>query len=500
MEWAKEFLDAYRYFIYLSLLLLLSVLILIKWWNRIKFWWMCTWMKFPLIGKISKLSKDIETMDDKNWFYSEASICGDFYSYYSKYNKDAKLYENSKSYLSKADELGRKPFPIYMWFVVGTLVILEALGFGYVLAGWTIPGASESLQQQGALGIALIISIILVGFTHWSGHEIYHNSLIKKIRIWFINNRNDNKPNLERDSAVSLEHDYKDDGQPNYLQLLNRVKANATVTPSWIITIITAILIISIAIGATYVRGQVLEKQLTAEVNNKQTNIFSPLPTELTKNQQEADDKALKDSQDSDRKGGWATFIVLAVIFVFIQLLGIMFGYRFGFAGRESEDAYKNCFSFASKQEFINYYKNEKERIAKIAQQNLQTLQQRMAQKSIAIGTSAKQSEIIKKRENRTFLSYVQIKNEESLQYDIADNSMKKRSKMIEEEETIQETPIPHISCSNCGHSLEKNEKFCSNCGTPSHKDTKPTCPLCGTVYSEGTKFCAQDGNPLELR
>ena len=508
MEWAKEFLEAYRYLVYSALLVLLSVFIIIRWWDNIKFWWMCTWMKFPVIGKIATLSKDIETMDDKNWFYSESIICGDFYSHYNKYNKDATLYENSKSYLSKSDELGRKPFPFYMWFVVGILVVLEALGFGYVLAGWTIPGASESLQQQGALGIALIISIILVGFTHWSGHEIYQNSLVKKVRIWFINNRNDDKPNLERDSSVSLEHDHNDDAKPNYLQLLNRIKANATVTPSWIITIITAILIFSIATGATYVRGQVLEKQLTAEVSNKQTNIFSPLPSELTKNQQSADDKALKDSQDSDRKGGWATFIVLAVIFIFIQLLGIMFGYRFGFAGRESEDAYKNCSLFASKQEFINYYKNEKEKIAKIAQQKLHELQQRMAQKSVATGTSAKQSEMIKKTEHRTFLTYVRIKNDESLQYEIADNaSMLKRAEMMTEK-TIKETTSPSIDkttetstyCSNCGTIVNEGEKFCSNCGTAHKKNEKPTCPECGKVYPEGTKFCANDGKVLELK
>ncbi len=496
MEWAKEFLEAYRYIIYAVVLLLLTVIILRQWWEKIKFWAMCTWMEFPVIGKIASLSKDIETMDDKNWFYSESILCGDFYSYYNKFNKDASLYENSKSYLSKADELGRKPFPFYMWFVVGILVILEALGFGYVLAGWTIPGASESLQQQGALGIALIISIILVGFTHWAGHEIYHNSLLKKIRVWFINDRNDSKPNLERDDTVSLEHDYRDDQKPNYIKLLNRVKANATVTPSWVITIITAFLIVSIAIGATYVRGQVLDKQLTAEVNNQQTNVFSTLPSALTKTQEKADHKALEDSQDSDRKGGWATFIVLAIIFVFIQLLGIMLGFRFGFVGRESEEAYKHCSAFSTKQEFINYLKHEKEVIAKIAQQKLQELQQKMAHKAVTIGTSAKQSEIIKKRENRTFLNYVQIQNRENVQHEA---NMKSVHVEPQETQTVVAKEMP--LCSNCNTALEKEAKFCPNCGTSTiQKEKVPTCPQCSKVYTNGVKFCAEDGQALELR
>ncbi len=122
-----------------------------------------------------------------------------------------------------------------MWIVVFALVILEALGFAYVLAGFTIPGASESLQQYGAFGIALIISIILVGFTHWTGHEVYKNSILKKIRTYYSNDRREEKKNLEPDSKVKLENNNIDDEEKNYLQLLNRVSTNATVTPTWII-------------------------------------------------------------------------------------------------------------------------------------------------------------------------------------------------------------------------------------------------------------------------
>lgn len=498
MEWAKEFLETYRYIIYTVVLLLLTVIILRQWWEKVKFWSMCTWMEFPLIGKIASLSKDIETMDDKNWFYSESTLCGDFYKYYNKYEGDASLYEKSKSYLSKADELGRKPFPFYMWFVVGILVILEALGFGYVLAGWTMPGASESLQQQGALGIALLISIILVGFTHWAGHEIYHNFLLKKIRVWFNNDRNDNKPNLAREAKLDdIDYVHMDDQKPNYIQLLNRITDNGgKVTPSWVIPIITAFLIVSIAIGATYVRGQVLEKQLTAEVNNQQTNVFSNLPSALTKTQQAADHKALEDGQDSDRKGGWATFVVLAIIFVFIQLLGIIFGYKFGFAGKQSLQAYKNCSAFSTKQEFINYFKREKEVIAKIAQQKLQELQQKMAHKAVTIGTSAKQSEIIKKRENRTFLNYVQIQNRENIQHE---ENMKNVHNEPQELKTVVATET--LLCSNCNAKLEKEVKFCPNCGTSTiQKEKVPTCSQCGKVYANGVNFCAEDGQALELK
>ena len=173
IEFLEDFLVTQRLLISIILLSLITAVIIMKYWDRVKFWWTCTWYSFPVIGKISKLSKDITSVDEKGWFSSETTLCSDFHRYYDRFDKDPEHYDRCKSYLSKADELGRKPFPLIMWIVVFALVILEALGFAYVLAGFTIPGASESLQQYGAFGIALIISIILVGFTHWTGHEVY---------------------------------------------------------------------------------------------------------------------------------------------------------------------------------------------------------------------------------------------------------------------------------------------------------------------------------------
>jgi len=501
----QEFLDAYRYLIYTVLVMLVSLVIFINYWEQIKLWWTCTWMKFPFIGKISKLSKDTDSMDSNNWFSSETTICADFYNYYDKYDKDAKHYERCKSYLSKVDELGRSPFPALMWIIISALVILEALGFAYVLSGFTLPGASESMQREGALGIALIISTILVGFTHWTGHEIYKNSLIKKIRVWFNNNRKDDKPNLERNYKVVLEQNNLDDNEPNYIQLLNRVNTNATVTPNWMISIITAIFIIVIAIGATYVRGQVLEKQLNNEISNVQTNVYAPYPTEIVNTQEKADKKALKERQNSDRKGGWATFIILAVVFVFIQLLGILFGFKWGFVGKESRIAYDDSHHFRTKQEFITYFKKEKDRIAKIAQQYLQNLQHTMSRYASLNGTSAKQLELIKNDDSRTFLNYILMRYNENSEHETRINSIasnnQEYSSLIEKEPVdIVNSTNKNIFCEKCGASIDAEANFCNECGTSiSTKKKVPTCPECNTQYEENVKFCSNDGTMLEL-
>lgn len=506
MDALKEFLEAYRYLIYTALLILLTAIVIRNYWFRIKFWWTCTWYNFPLIGKIAKLSKDTKSMENNGWFSSESTLCSDFHAFYDKFDKDAEHYDRCKSYLSKVDELGRRPFPMIMWIVIFVLVIIEALGFAYVLAGFTIPGASESVQQYGAFGIAIMISIILVGFTHWTGYEIYKNTLIKKIRVYFGNDRRDDKPNLERNASVTLESNELDNTDKNYLQILNRVNTNATVTPSWLVTVISAIFIVIIAVGATYVRGQVLEKTLNEEISNVQTNVYSSYPSDLGNSQSKADNKALKEGIGATEKGGWATFIILAVLFIFIQLLGILFGFKWGFAGKESQIAYEDSFSFRTKQDFINYFKQEKENIAKIAQQKLQLLQQKMYQIGSSTSTSSKEMESLKNKDKRTFLQYVITQHHENLKYDVEKRKIEtnfenmvdtKINNVIEEKiEVVEKAQF----CHECGTKVSENSKFCAGCGKQLEVKPKvPTCPTCNTVYDENIKFCSNDGMKLEL-
>jgi len=415
-------------------------------WHEVKFWWLNFTYNFPLLGKISRLSENIEGFDENHkWFYSEEILCRDYYNFYEKVNKDSESFDEAKAYLHSAGELGRKPTPTFIWIMIFALVIVEAFGFAYVLAGFTIPGASEATQQKGAVGVAAMLAILLVWLTHMTGQELHKNTLIKKIRRWYKNdnaggtNWRDLKPD---EKLITIDNTFEDEKSPNYIRILNRLDVNDKVKTSYLKTILTLIFVFSVAIGATYIRHQVLTQEIASSHQNA-VNIFnddtSPFQN-ADKNKDGDIDNLFGDSETDDikgdlsslfgdeenkkakasiktttesieditnRRGGDATFLILGLMFIFIQILGIFFGMRYDFAGRESKEAYACLRGFSTKKSFLAYYEKEKTSIARIAQRQLQKLQNKMNIVNDSSGTDAETTAILRNNKDRTFKQYL---------------------------------------------------------------------------------------------
>lgn len=378
------------------LLSMLGILITIHFWDKTKWWAMNTWYSFPLIGKLASLARNGDgKTDQKGWLKSERTLCSDYAKFIGV--KSEKDFNRYNSYLTKAGDLGRKPLSAFMWLLIIALVIVEAMGFSYVLAGYTVPGASEAMQTYGAIGIAFLISVILVFLTHYTGHELYRNSKINEARQEW---RDSGKPDkLSYYNSISLDKDADDDGKYSFTQMVHRVGK----TPKHAITTLTIIFILLVAVGATYIRGVVLEKQLTEEVIGTQTSYFnttSNLPKDLMKEVTTSEEKALQDTQNLDREGGWTTFIILAVIFVFLQILGIILGFKYGFAGLQSNHAYKAL----GNGQYHTYGEVEQalEELIATAQAKLETLHQKLEERNSDEGT-----EPIKINPNNNFRAYL---------------------------------------------------------------------------------------------
>ena len=367
-------------------------------WTKIKWWWHNTWYSFPLIGKISSLSGDSNRdSSDPIWFKAEKTLCRD----YKKFIRiqDEHDFHEKVTYITKAGDNGRRGTPGLIWVLTVGLVFVEAMGFSYVLAGYNLPGASESLQQTNAYGIAFLLSVILVALTHFAGHELYKSSKIKGARQEWAEGGRQGKTTtgdvpLARQQSI-------DDSQPGYVQLMNRVGTK----PSYPFSICTSIFVVAVAIGATYVRVEVMEKQLHQQSVGQTSNGIElsakpskdgldmsikdarqglKLPAEDAAENKRASDKAQEDEISIDRHGGWATFIVLAFIFVFLQILSVIFGFRWGFVGKNSAEAFRAIGGgrYSSYADVREHYKD----IADTAQSKLEHLQQQLMNRNSMSG------------------------------------------------------------------------------------------------------------------
>jgi hypothetical protein len=404
----KEFISTSPALAWSIVSILLALVVVATLWQQIKWWWFNTWVNFPLIGRIATLSRDAnEDVAYPGWFSGERTLCQEYKNFV--HVQDEHDFNEKITYLTKAGDNGRRNTPGWIWLLTVSMVFVEALGFSYVLAGYTIPGASENLQQTGAYGIAFLISVILVAFTHFAGHELYKSGRIKNARREWVEDKRQFK--LSTGTIPLARPQNGDDGLPAYTQLCNRVGAH----PTFLVSIATLVIVLLIAGAATYVRGQVLEKELVARVTQASKQIDSGnqaaadsldmsqsamrLPDADTASDHDADKKVAVDEADIDRHGGWATFIVLAFVFVFLQLLGVIFGYRWGFAGENSAEAFRDI--GGGRYSSYTAVREAYRRIADTAQARLAVLQQKIMMRNGISGTSGQHL-------SKTFRDYVQ--------------------------------------------------------------------------------------------
>lgn len=334
---------------------------------------------FPFINKVNSYSKYLNP-DDNSWFKGEKSCCGDFSLHYWKSDD---VYKKATDYLRKAREIDRKPMSLLIKLLIFGIMMLEAWGFSYVFAGYAIPGASPKIQEYGALGIAIFIAIVLSVLTHEAGKEWYANYKLRELAK-LKGHANHSIENQE----ITIEDTYSDNDNPEYSKLHNRIGLGVEIKYNF--TIIATIFIIIIAIGAVFVRQEALEEQIrvlqmTAEIPMTQINI------------------------DKMRSAGWATFGVLSVVFMFLQLIGAVFGNKFDFLGKESRKAYDIVHKFNTSQDFEDRRALWNKNVAELAEKYLSEIQRaiNIRIQKINIGANTKQAKALSLMPEKTFQKYI---------------------------------------------------------------------------------------------
>ena len=352
---------------------------------RFNLWVRDFWATFPVIGTIARLSRD-NTKSPDGWYRAEETLCAVYAPFAEVVGQDE--FRNSTMYLRKSTDLGRSPTPFGVWALLVLLVIAEGLGFSYLLGQWMAREGSANTHTLLMVAIVLVLCAILVAITHKAGSQYRRTNLL---RSCFKRYKELGAQEYSSD-AIDLDSDQsKDDNQPGYKQILNRVAEHPHDKGSYMAMWVAVISIAVIAILSTVMRYQNLQSERAlinmetsvsapaAVASSGSSNPFGfPVPGEVSEPNNEARQYGEKEAADAHTIEGLSAFLMLAFIFIITQIVGIGAGYKYSFAGAQSKDAYKVTKGFATHSEYFRSVKP----INDLASGRLKELQQKLEEKS----------------------------------------------------------------------------------------------------------------------
>lgn len=331
----------------------------------------------PLVGKLASLSRDHSKSQKTGWLIAEETLCSDYKKHVSFISEREFLQRTE--YLRKAGDTGRKPLSALLMLMLGFLIAAEALGFSFLLSTSMAQEGSANLHTVMTFAITSVIAVVFALIMHAAGHQLHRAALIGPAE----RARQADGSTLELKDIDLAKDQSIDDPRPECDQLLSRVGRNK----SYSAVVAAVILIVAVAGGSTYMRIQHLNSTLIQEAVNGSDSGGNPfaqdkvaVPDEAKAPEQEALQRAKAESAGAAKGEGYAAFVVLGVIFVFTQFVGVMFGMKYGFAGRQGKEAYALTLGAGTYDEYVRAFAP---RVHK-AEARLRNLQQRIAASATA--------------------------------------------------------------------------------------------------------------------
>jgi subtilisin family serine protease len=386
-------------------------------WDKVCYFVRRAWHGTPLIGTVARLASQVKNHNDQvhanGWRSGEVSLCEEYYSRFKSVDKDPSYFAKCEDYLSKVCEKGRRNSPFWVVPLMGALLILEAVGFAYVIGPYVNRQISANDLQYLTWSVSAFLALISGFFAHIAGHQFHHNSLIKKARHWWSST-----PHTDRDSyigkdiaQISIDNSLTDSSASGYNKILARIKTNETVTTrhNWII--IFAATIVIVAIAAFWVRTEqlnALETELVAgyQINEAASSSNSPfdLPAASAEVEKESKGKSFDDKVGAEHRASLVTFAVLSVVYVAIQFIALWLSMVFGFAGLASKEAYETTSKFRTSADMVRWMERQRMIIRGHADHKLRMLQRMVSGYDMASGEGINSSRTASSRDFDAFL------------------------------------------------------------------------------------------------
>ncbi|WP_322045495.1 hypothetical protein [Paraburkholderia sp. J67] len=347
------------------------------------------WVVMPFVGKMATWKNmtegtgdyAVDIAHDAGYVARTLTVPAEveLFNYYEdgleKTGREAFL--NAREYLKISGQNGRKPMSSTLWAILGVLTVAEAIGTGLLLAPLLSKDITPVFAMVAGSAIAFVIAIVAVRFTHAAGEDMFANTLLSKVRNSFKQNkgfrRGDGTKYGDFVKSVGPEDDQGIDADLEPAARLGaRIGATSmsSMQPRRMNIILAVAFIVLFAVGTTAYRHYMFnhEQDVAASGPAEATdgasgnfqNMFAqggntaqPLPDEVAdaanKSRQHAQDAVNQDSSMANDAG----IMILALIYVFTQLLGLLTGYKYSFFNEDGEKAYRKTLGQLGYDDFL---------------------------------------------------------------------------------------------------------------------------------------------------
>lgn len=391
-------------------------------WSRYthSLWGKDFWVWLPVVGKMAKWSKMTIGIDNPDTARSRASNASytdlvlttpaerALFSYYADGLKFASptQFTNYREFLILSDQNGRKPMAPFIWIVLAMLTIAEAIGTGLLIAPLLSQDITPNLAVVVGSVIALAIAAIALMITHGAGEDWFRNGLLTRVRKTYDEQSGffDRQGERLRDlDPVSPEKDQTIDvGNSSIARLAARI--GATTKPAMgnrlLRMIFAVIFIVVFGLGTTAYRHYMFNKEQDAAHSGLDSgaaaapsyqSMFSgngsgstssgnlQMPDAVASAAQQSQRQAEKAIQGDSSKANDAGIIILALIYVFTQIIGILTGFKYSFFNGDAEAAYHGTHG---KMSYADYRSDVLEPVAQRAESRMEQLRSELAKKN----------------------------------------------------------------------------------------------------------------------
>ena len=391
-------------------------------WSRYthSLWGKDFWVWLPVFGKMAKWSKMTIGIDNPDTERSRAADANyadhvlttpaerALFSYYADGLKVAspKQFANYREFLIQSDQNGRQPMAPFIWIILAMLTIAEAIGTGLLIAPLLSQDITPNLAVIVGSVIALAIAAIALMITHGAGEDWFRNGLLTRVRKTYDEQSgffDRQGQRLRHVDPVSPEKEQTIDANNSPIARL-AARIGATTKPAManrILRMVFAVVFIVVfGLGTTAYRHYIFNHEQDAANSGLNSaavaapsyqSMFSgsgsgsatsgnlPLPAAVASAAQQSQQQAQSALEGDSSKANDAGILILALIYVFTQIIGILTGYKYSFFNGDAENAYHGT---QGKMSYADYRSDVLEPVAQRAESRMEQLRSELAKKN----------------------------------------------------------------------------------------------------------------------